>query len=155
MFERATLLAASGKRAKASEERLTIKTMTQRSRPHLLLVAAARLEREGRQDLAKGMRAAAKAEASARAEGRGHQPEDDQRAEQYRTLFTMLTPSNATDRLKEAMLQRAYDLLWDGDAQGCDALIEFLPSADVERMLDAWSRDAEGTEPRSGFYENH
>ena len=49
----------------------------------------------------------------------------------------MLPSSNSTDRLKEAMLQRAYDLLWDGDTDGCDALIEFLPSDDVTKMLDA------------------
>ena len=63
--------------------------------------------------------------------------EDETRVARQRTLFNMLPSSNSTDRLKEAMLQRAYDLLWDGDTDGCDALIEFLPSDDVTKMLDA------------------
>lgn len=52
--------------------------------------------------------------------------------------------------------QRAYDLLWDGDALGCDALIEFLPSSEVEAMLNAWSDDWDDDEklskPRSRWY---
>lgn len=78
-----------------------------------------------------------------RAEHRDRTAEEDRRIERQRTLFVMLPPSDATDRLKQAMLQRAYDLLWDGDAFGCDAILEFLPSDDVVKMLDAWSDDAE------------
>ena len=43
----------------------------------------------------------------------------------------MLPSCNATDRLKEAMLQRAYDLLWDGDCMGADALAAFSVAAQV------------------------
>lgn len=79
--------------------------------------------------------------------------EDRKRQERQRTLFAMLPSSNAVDRLKEQMLQRAYDLLWDGDANGCDALIEFLPSRDVEAMFEAWDHDQSGGKPPSRYYE--
>jgi hypothetical protein len=79
--------------------------------------------------------------------------DDTRRQERQRTLFAMLPSCNAVDRLKEKMLQRAYDLLWDGDANGCDALIEFLPSKDVQEMFDAWDHDQSGGKPPSRFYE--
>lgn len=77
-------------------------------------------------------------------DGRGHySEEDDKRIDRQRTKFNMLPTCREKDQLKKAMLQRAYDLLWDGDTEGCDALIEFLPSDDVRQMLDAWSADVE------------
>lgn len=63
------------------------------------------------------------------------------RIAQQRNLFTFLPVVPAVELLKEGMLQRAYDLLTDGDTNGCDALLEFLPSRDVEQMIDAWSDD--------------
>jgi hypothetical protein len=41
----------------------------------------------------------------------------------------------------EAELQRAYDLLWDGDCEGCDEITAKLPTKDVSAMLDAWMDD--------------
>lgn len=41
----------------------------------------------------------------------------------------------------EAELQRAYDLLWSGDCEGCDAVTARLPEPDVKVMLDAWLDD--------------
>lgn len=41
----------------------------------------------------------------------------------------------------DAELQRAYDLLWEGDGEGCDAITAYLPDKDVKAMLDAWLDD--------------
>lgn len=69
--------------------------------------------------------------------------EEDRIAGQ-RNLFTFLPVVPAVELLKEGMLQRAYDLLTDGDAEACDAILEFLPSTDARRMLDAWARGYAG-----------
>lgn len=127
-----------------------------RSRAHMLSVAAARLEAEhANPKLIADLREAAKAAARVRAEGRldNMSDADERRIERQRTLFAMLPDNMAVDRLRSAMLQRAYDLMWDGDCSGCDALAEFLPSAEADRMFDAWERDqAPGDQPRSEFY---
>lgn len=124
-----------------------------RSRIHMLTVAASRLESEHANPiLIADLRKAAKQAADARAEGRGWTDDENRRVEQQRTLFAMLPSTNATDRLKEAMLQRAYDLLWDGDCMGCDALIQFLPSKDVDRMFEAWQEDQTNNADKSTFY---
>jgi hypothetical protein len=67
----------------------------------------------------------------------------------------MLPDTRATDVLKAAMLQRAYDLMWDGEPSACDALAEFLPSDDVTAMFGAWQDDRfpEKGRPRSKYYE--
>jgi len=52
----------------------------------------------------------------------------------------------------EAELQRAYDLLWDGDGEACDAITAKLPDKDVIAMLDAWSDDQDGKEPKSKWH---
>ena len=51
-------------------------------------------------------------------------------------------------------MQRVYDLMWDGDTNGADALAEFLPSADADAVFDAWQSDSMtiGDAPRSRFY---
>ncbi len=124
-----------------------------RSLVHLLNVFATRLEIDnGPKDAIASIRLFAKDRTIRRAEHRDHKHSDELRIERHRTLFAMLPSTNAVDRLKEAMLQRAYDLLSDGDTMGCDALIEFLPSKDVDRMFACWSTDFEGDEPRSAFY---
>lgn len=41
----------------------------------------------------------------------------------------------------EQELQRAYDVLWDGDGEGCDAITAKLPDKEVRAMLDAWMDD--------------
>jgi hypothetical protein len=120
----------------------------------MLTVAAARLENvAANPKLVADLRAAADEMAKAHADGRGWSDDDQKRVERQRTLFQALTSSNATDRLKAAMLQRAYDLMWDGDPISCDVLAEFLPEADVDRMFAAWESDQEGKNPKSKFYE--
>jgi hypothetical protein len=74
--------------------------------------------------------------------------EEQRRIDRQRTLFNVLPTCSQRDKLKNAMLQRAYDLMWDGEAEACDALIEFLPSDDVGRMLDAWLEDQDAPEAR-------
>lgn len=124
-----------------------------RSMIHMLTVAASRIEQEyGSKQLIADLRAAAKHHADARSEGRHYNVEDQKRIERQRTLFAMLPDTAAVDRLKAAMLQRAYDLLWDGDCLACDALSEFLPSSDVERMLTAWENDQRADAERSEFF---
>ena len=120
--------------------------MRSRSQIHLLTVAAARLEEDhANPKLIADLREAAgfKAKKRARAETLNDHDaaEDNKRIERQRTLFNTLPDSERVAALRKAMLQRAYDLLWDGDCMGCDALTEFLPSADVEKMLDAWQDD--------------
>jgi hypothetical protein len=81
-------------------------------------------------------------------------PEEIKRVERQRTLFNVLPDSAAVTKLKDAMLQRAYDLLWDGDCAGCDALTEFLPSIDVDQMLNAWrdDQDEQSQKPKSKWH---
>jgi hypothetical protein len=126
-----------------------------RSRVHMLTVAAACIEQQsGNPLLVKDLRAAAEREAARLAEGttrnRAFQ-EEEARVGNHRTLMAMLPDCRAVDRLKAAMLQRAYDLMWEGCCLECDALIEFLPSAAVERMFAAWEKD-QTDEPKSEFY---
>lgn len=126
----------------------------QRSQIHMLSVAAARLESDhANPKLVADLRAAAKLLSEARAAGRGWTDEDEKRVARQRNLFTMLPDTRATDQLKEAMLQRCYDLMWDGNCIGCDALAEFLPESDVTRMFNAWENDQDGNNTRTAFYE--
>lgn len=128
--------------------------MKLRSRVHMLSVAAARLESDyANPTLVKHLREAAKAEASRLAEGRGYTRDDESRIERQRTLFGVLPSCNAADRLKSAMMQRAYDLMWDGQCTECDALLEFLPSTDAEKVLSAWENDQDPKNERTAFYE--
>lgn len=122
-----------------------------RSLVHLLNVFAVRLEIDhGPKPAVDAIKLFAKDRTIRCAEGRNG--EGEKRIERQRTLFAMLPSSNATDRLKAAMLQRSYDLLWDGDTCGCDAILEFVPSRDADKMLECWAHDFEGDEPRSSFY---
>lgn len=116
--------------------------MRPRSLVHMLNVFAERLDSDhGPKEAVAAIRLFAKDRTIRRAEHRDWNEEEERRVERQRTLFVMLTVGDATDRLKTAMLQRAYDLLWDGDALGADAILEFLPSRDVEALLNAWSDD--------------
>jgi hypothetical protein len=120
-----------------------------RNRSHVLLVAAARLEDDkANPKVIAEIRGLAK-----KLSERQFTLDDERRIDRQRTLFHALPTCSEKERLKEKMLQRAYDLLWDGDALGCDALLEFLPSDDVARMLDAWERDQAEQQPPSPFYE--
>jgi hypothetical protein len=120
----------------------------------MLAVFATRMEIDhAPADMVKALKLLSSDRTIRAAEHRNWSAEQEKRVERQRTLFAMLPSTNATDRLKDAMLQRAYDLLWDGDSMGCDALIEFMPERDVTRMLDAWSHDFEGDVPKSKFHE--
>lgn len=48
-------------------------------------------------------------------------------------------------------LQRAYDVLWEGDGDGCDAITAALPEPMVVAMLDAWLDD-QFDQPLSGWH---
>lgn len=123
-----------------------------RSYVHMLSVAAARLEHDhANPALVRALRDAAESHAKRQAEGmRGDS--EQKRIDRQRTLMAMVPDSRAKSDLRGAMLQRAYDLLWDGDCAGCDALIEFLPSLEVGQLLDAWQDDQEGRKPRSPWF---
>jgi hypothetical protein len=118
----------------------------------MLNTFATRLESDhGPKDAVKAIRLFAKDRTIRHAERRDGET-NEKRTERQRTLFNALPSSNAADRLKEAMLQQAYDLLWDGDCFGCDALLEFIPSKDADALLNAWSSDQGGEEPKSKWY---
>jgi hypothetical protein len=120
----------------------------------MLTVAAARVEQDhGNPKLIADLREAAKREADRHAEGRDFHDAEDKRIGRQRTKMAMVPDTRAKDTLMEAMLQRAYDLMWDGDALSCDAILEFLPSAMAEKMFTAWDSDQFGKNPRSPFYE--
>ncbi len=124
-----------------------------RSAIHLLSILAERLEDSSAPEaVIKAIRLLAKDKAVRRMEHRDQSEHDERRNEQQRSLFATLPDCHSKDRLKHAMMQRAYDLLWDADTCGADALLEFLPSADAERTLNAWSNDFESEGPRSEFY---
>ena len=124
-----------------------------RSLVHMLNVFAERLESDhGPKDAVKAIQLFARDRTIRRAEHRDHNETEEKRISRQRNLFTMLPDTRTTDALKEAMLQRAYDLLWDGDALGCDAILEFMPGRDAEALLNAWSADQDGQEPQSKWY---
>lgn len=126
-----------------------------RSVVHLLNVAAARLKADHADPkLVADLQSAAKMAEARRVEGRDYSAEDEERISQQRNLFLNLPRGPQADALQRAMLQRAYDLMWDGDPIACDAIIEFLPIAEVTRMFDAWQDDqGQGIDGiRSAFY---
>lgn len=127
-----------------------------RSRLHMLTVAAARLREDGASPkLIEAVEEFAKLDAArlVRGEVRNREFEAEQkRISRQRNFFTFLPPSQAKDDLKASMLQRAYDLMWEGFCTETDAIVEFLPSADVDRMFQAWESDQEGAKPKSAFY---
>jgi hypothetical protein len=126
--------------------------MRNRSRIHMLRVLAMRFQDCAPADLVKTLRTFARELEARQADGRTHSAAEEKRIERQRTLFNMLPSSHATERLKEAMMQRAYDLIWDGDGQACDALLEFLPSRDAEAILTAWESDQDDNEPKSKWH---
>lgn len=48
---------------------------------------------------------------------------EEKRIARQRNCFTFLPVSPSVETLKAAMLQRAYDLLWDGRCEECDAIL--------------------------------
>lgn len=133
-------------------------TRASRSAVHMLNTFAMRMEIEhGPKDAVKALQLFTKDRTIRRAEKRdfhGEQirTEDDIRVERQRSAFAMVPDTPSLTNLKDMMLQRAYDLLWDGDPMGCDAILEFIPSKDAEKLLNAWSNDFEGDRDRSSWY---
>lgn len=64
--------------------------------------------------------------------------QDRQRIERQRTLFAMMPDTTARDRLKDGIIARAWELLDIGECAACDALLEFVPSKDAEKMLNEY-----------------
>lgn len=128
--------------------------MYQRSRIHMLTVAAARLESDyANPKLVADLRQTANEFATAKAEGRGYTDADEKRIDRQRTLFAFLPSANSTDRFKAAMMQRAYDLMWEGMCTECDALLEFLPVKDADKVLQSWENDQLPNSEKTSFYE--
>lgn len=126
--------------------------MRNRSRIHMLRVTAMRFQDNAPPAMVEALRSFAQELEARHADGRTHSAQEEKRIERQRTLFNALPSSHATDRLKEAMLQRAYDLMWDGDGQATDALLEFLPSKDADQIMDAWLNDQDGDSPKSRWH---
>jgi hypothetical protein len=125
-----------------------------RSRIHLFQVAAARLKEDNANpELVSQLLQEAARLSSKKAQGQGWTKEDEARVSRQRNVFTMMPDCAGVDRFKEAMMQRAYDLLWDGFATECDAVLEFLPSKDADAVLNAWDNDQDEKKERSRFYE--
>jgi hypothetical protein len=98
---------------------------------------------------------ASKAKQAELAERQKHLEAERRRIGRQRTLFTMLPQYSVVDRLKEAMLQRAYDLLCDGTGEEADAILEFVPEKDAMALLDAWVEDQNYGNTKSKWYEPH
>ncbi len=126
--------------------------MRSRSRIHMLRVTAMRFEGNAPSTMVETLRKFAQELEAREVDGRTHSLQEEKRIERQRTLFAMLPPSHATDRLKEAMMQRAYDLMWNGDGLATDAILEFLPSKDAEAVLNAWENDLDDNNPKSRWH---
>lgn len=127
--------------------------MRNRSRIHMLRVTAMRFEGNAPPEMVKTLRTFARELEARKVDKRFEDAGEEKRIERQRTLFAMLPSSHAVDRLKEAMMQRAYDLLWEGDGNGCDALLEFLPSKESDEILNAWENDQDyNTTPKSRWH---
>ena len=51
-------------------------------------------------------------------------------------------------------LQRAYDLLWEGDGEGWDKIMETIPDPYALACGDAWLDDQFDEAPKSNFLAN-
>lgn len=60
------------------------------------------------------------------------------RIEAQRTLFAMVPDTTSFDRLRRGMIDRAWELLDIGQCEACDALLEFVPEKDAEKMLNEY-----------------
>lgn len=63
------------------------------------------------------------------------------RVESQRTLWTMVYDNSAKDALKIAMLDRAWALLDCGECEAADALLEFVPTKDADKLLEEYFGD--------------
>lgn len=64
--------------------------------------------------------------------------QETKRIERQRTKFAMIPDTAARDRFKDAVIARAWELLDIGQSEACDALLEFMPSADADKMLNEY-----------------
>ncbi len=124
-----------------------------RSEIQLVSVLASRMEQSYRsKPLVASLRSYLKALSDNRAEHSDHDDEEQRRIERQRSLFSVLPDVSSVERLRHAMKQRVYDLMWDGDTMGADALAEFLPDKDATEAFEAWESDTGGGKPRTSFY---
>lgn len=125
-----------------------------RSRVHMLRVAAARLEEfsGGNPKLIADLRAAAEAEEQRISFGPADLDEDAARIDALRTAFHAIPNGGAKTAFMRAMLQQAYEHMWNGNTMAVDALTDFLPSIEVEEMFQAWENDDTGKEPKSKYW---
>lgn len=70
---------------------------------------------------------------------------DRKRIAEQRAIFAQLPEFGpgavAAENLKQAMISRAWRLLDGGESEACDALLEFLPEADADKMLNEYFFD--------------
>ncbi len=87
-----------------------------------------------------------------RAEYERRQAVEQKRIKEQRESFDDLTDGPIRDHVKDMMLQRAYDLMCDGQAEAADALCEFLPVDESDAMMNAWLDDQMDDGPKSKWY---
>ena len=61
--------------------------------------------------------------------------EEKARVLRQRGIWRALPAGEPKDRLREAMWAQAWTLLDAGKGEACDALLEFLPKEDQDRLL--------------------
>ena len=127
--------------------------MRNRSRIHMLRVLAMNFEGNAPEALTKAVRGYARELEARASDGRRNDfVQENARIEEQRRIFALLPDTPEVELLKEGMMQRAYDLMWEGFALETDAILEFLPSECADEVLNAWDNDEQGKEPRSRFH---
>lgn len=61
---------------------------------------------------------------------------DERRVERQRALWDQMPECWATARFKQALLDRAWQLLDDNKSDEVDAILEFVPEDDARKLLD-------------------
>lgn len=61
---------------------------------------------------------------------------NEERIARQRALWAQIVATPSTEALRQAMLDRAWLLVNNGQCAEADALLEFLPLADVAALLD-------------------
>jgi hypothetical protein len=78
--------------------------------------------------------------------------QEQARIKRQREAFDDLPEGPIRDHLRDMMLQRAYDILCEGNGEGCDELLQFLPEDHARELLDAWLDDQISDVPKSKWY---
>lgn len=71
-----------------------------------------------------------------------------ERARRQRTYLTALS-GTVRDALVRSMLNRAWELLDSNEAEACDALLEFVPAADADALLEEYFKEDFAPAPRT------